>query len=505
MPHRFPFPVLLCAATLAGSCPRSAPKPPPVVVVLPSGVSSVLPNTTSQVASLSVLSNVYEALVDLDPRLGVRPGLAESWHTPDELTWVFRIRKGVRLHDGRTLRAEDVVASLEHARSNPASRRRGQLAEVVGVVATDPLTVEVRTGRPLDTLATRLSNVLIWSGAAQPGQPPPGTGPYRIRSWRPDGGAVLEAFEGHHRGRARIAEVVCEIVPQPDDRLQRLREGSAQLAADVVPGPAQAATTAPRIVSRADGLRVAFLTFDVTHERSPHTSPVRNPFRDRRVRQAVALAIDRPSLLRLLAGRAALAEQITTSQELGAYHASVPSRPFDRAGARRLLAAAGFGRGFEVFLDVADDSDSRAVARAIAADLAGIGLAVGLRPQSDAELARRVEARDTAMCLRSWTSETGDGRSSYESLLHTPGKGLGLANAGGYSNPALDRMLREAAGPLEADQRRLLLARLATKVALDVPVVPLYSMADVYGVVSRLRFEPRLDGQIRAAEMRWAS
>jgi peptide/nickel transport system substrate-binding protein len=337
------------------------------------------------------------------------------------------------------------------------------------------------------------------------GQPPAGTGPYRIRSWRPDGGAILEAFEGYHRGPARIAEVVFEVVPQPYERLQRLRDGSAQLAADVIPGLAHGEAAAPRIVSRADGLRVAFLTFDVARERSPYTSAVRNPFRDRRVRQAVALAINRPSLLRLLAGRAALAEQITTSQELGAYHASVPSRPFDREGARRLLAAAGFGQGFEVALDLADDSDSRAVSRAIAADLADIGLAVRLRPQSDAELARRVEARDTALCLRSWTSETGDGRSSYESLLHTTGTGLGLANAGGYSNPALDRMLREVAAPLEADQRRMLLARLATKVALDVPIVPLYSMADVYGVVSRLRFEPRLDGQIRAAEMRWAS
>jgi ABC-type transport system substrate-binding protein len=80
-----------------------------------------------------------------------------------------------------------------------------------------------------------------------------------------------------------------------------------------------------------------------------------------------------------------------------------------------------------------------------------------------------------------------------------------MANAGGYSDAALDRLIREAAAPLETNRRRMLLARLATKVALDVPVVPLYSMADVYGVVSRLWFQPRLDGQIRAAEIRWTA
>jgi ABC-type transport system substrate-binding protein len=128
-----------------------------------------------------------------------------------------------------------------------------------------------------------------------------------------------------------------------------------------------------------------------------------------------------------------------------------------------------------------------------------------LRHQPEAELSGRVEARDTTLCLRSWTSETGDGRGSYESLLHTRANGLGMANAGGYSDAALDRLIREAAAPLETNRRRMLLARLATKVALDVPVVPLYSMADVYGVVSRLWFQPRLDGQIRAAEIRWTA
>ncbi|HJS59406.1 MAG TPA: ABC transporter substrate-binding protein, partial [Vicinamibacteria bacterium] len=178
---------------------------------------------------------------------------------------------------------------------------------------------------------------------------------------------------------------------------------------------------------------------------------------------------------------------------------------FDRSGARRLLQAAGYASGFEIVLDAADDVDSRAVAGAIAADLRKVGVSLRARHQSEAELARRVEARDTTLCLRSWTSETGDGRGSYESLLHTRGKGLGLANAGGYANPALDRMVRDAAAPLGTDERRMLLARLAAKVAIDVPLVPLYSMADVYAVVSRLWFEPRLDGQIRAAELRWTA
>jgi peptide/nickel transport system substrate-binding protein len=280
-----------------------------------------------------------------------------------------------------------------------------------------------------------------------------------------------------------------------------VREGSAQLALDVAPaGPGE---DGPRIVSRPGGLRVALLAFDVARERSPHASPPRNPFRDRRVRQAVALAIDRGALVKGLLGRAALSDQITAAQELGAYQSSVPARPFDPVGARRLLQETEFGRGFEVVLDTGNDSDSRTAAAAIARDLGRVGIRVRLRPQSALELARRLDARDTALCLRAWTSETGDGRVSYESLLHSPRDGRGPANVGGYSDPMLDRMLREASAPLTTDERRLLLARLATKVALDVPVVPLFTLADVYAVAEGLAFEPRLDGQLRVAEMRW--
>ena len=421
---------------------------------------------------------------------------------------MFRLREGVRLHDGRRLAPEDVVASLEHARSDSESRRRSQLADVEGVSAPGPRTVVVRTRRPLDTLALRLSNVFIWARGARPGLPPVGTGPYRIRSLVPGGGATLEPFPEHWKAPPIVRGVTFQVVPEASDRRRWLSEGRAQIAAELQASApsAEAGPAAPRTVLRADGLRVVFLAFDVARERSPYVSASPNPFRDRRVRQAVALAIDRRALLDgPLAGRAALADQMAAPKELGAYRDSLQSRPFDRAGARRMLGAAGHAGGFEVTLDHADDPDSRSVAAAIVSDLEKVGVRARSRVQSEALLTRRLDARDTSLCLGSWASDTGDGRVSYEYLLHTRGQGFGLANAGGYSDPALDSLIREATAPHDVDARRVLMARLAAKVALDVPIVPLYTIADVYSVVPGLEFAPRLDRQIRAAELRWAA
>jgi ABC-type transport system substrate-binding protein len=163
-----------------------------LVVIVPSAPLGLVPNTINEDFTLSVLGNVYESLVDLDPTLQLRPGLAESWYTSDETTWVFRLRKGVLLHDGHALRASDVVASLNHARNDPDSRRRVQLAAVQDVSAKDASTIVIRTAMAFNALPLGLRTSS--SG------PPTGRTwwePGRIGSFRRD---PTRAFSKHSKG-----------------------------------------------------------------------------------------------------------------------------------------------------------------------------------------------------------------------------------------------------------------------------------------------------------------
>lgn len=503
-PWRLRSRLALAGLALACSGCAGTSADPTLVVAVPTLAGSLLPNAARNRVSVSIQANVYEALVDLDPNLTLRPGLAEAWHTPGELSWVFQLRSGVKLHDGSTLSAEHVVASLEFARSDARSCRRAQLADVESVAAISPLTVEVRTRRPIDTLAARLSNVFVAAPPARSGEPAAGSGPYRIRSQGP-GEVVLESFPEYREGAPLVRLARFESVLDEDERIRRLRDGRADLLPDLSVARAAEVAASPRarLLAREDSLQVLFLAFDCRRSRTPDVAAAANPFRDVRVRQAVALAVDRRALVEeALAGRAEPVDQIAPQEELGAHRRSLVSRPHDPSGARRLLAAAGYGAGFRAQLDFADAPDRRAVAQALARDLARLGIRLEPRGQSPPELARRLEARQTSLYLETWTSETGDGRLAYEYLLHSPSEGAGQGNAGAYSSPEMDRLIRRATGLVPRYERQLLLARLAAKVAIDVPLVPLSARGDLYGVAEGLSFEPRLDRQLRLAAVR---
>jgi peptide/nickel transport system substrate-binding protein len=476
-----------------------------LVVAYPLGPTSLVPNAANEELTDSIVRNVCESLVEIDAELVLRPGLAESWTTPNERTWEFRLREGVRLHDGRALDAQDVVRSVEHARSDPASPRRGQLAAIEAIEATGPQTIVVHTRTPFEPVPTRLSNIFIWAAPARAGDPPLGTGPYRIRSWSLAGDTVLQSSGTYRRGKPQIEVVEFRVVPDIEDRMRRLREGSVDLILDVPAERMGELKREPRLTALSrDGLRVVFLGMDCAHTRAEGAA---NPFRDVRVRRAVALAIDRRGLVDgPLGGLAEIVDQIADPHELG-YASTLASRPHDAAESRRLLVLAGHPKGFTVALDYVPHKYRavEAVVASLASDLGKVGIRVVPRPGSFEEVVGRIERRETSFYLLGWLSEIGDVRLSYEYLLHSPGEGFGLDNGGGYSDPEMDRLIEEVSERLAPEERKTLLRRIAKKVYDEVPIIPLYRQADLYALKSDLVFAPRLDRGIQAFDIRWAS
>ncbi len=466
-----------------------------LVVAVPAGPAMGRPNGLNEEFTLSVLSNVYETLVDLDSGLALRPGLAESWHSPDDLTWVFKLRRGVRLHDGRELTASLAARSLEDARLHPESRRRLQLSVVEAIEAPDDHTLVLRTTRPFDPLPARLSNVFVWAPGADGG--PVGTGPYELRRWEQGGDARLEAFAGYRQGAPRIAHVEFRVLAEPLGRVAALRDGRASLVVDL---PAESLeplrrTRGIETVVR-NGLRVLFLGMDS-----------RVTFKDPRLRRAVALAVDRAALVRgPLGGYGEIVEEIVGPQELGGHQEDLPGHGHDPLQARRLVAEAGFASGFDVDLEFMPQKyrAMEAVARAIAADLSAIGIRVRLRPRNPSDMLARVERQQTALYLLGWISDNGDGRMSYEYLLHTPMGGFGLNNGGGYSTPEVDALIERSLSRMDGLDRRAVISRLARLIHDDLPVLPLYRQTDLYAVSGGLEFRPRLDRRVRAFDMSWA-
>lgn len=491
---------LVCLA--AGlSCAR---RPPDrlLVVAYPAGLHSTDVNDPAhEEFAMTILANVYETLIDVAPDLSLKPGLAESWYSPDDLTWVFRLRRGVLLHDGRTLTAGDVVASFERARAN--AFLRGELAAVTEVKARGDLEVVFSTRVPFQALPQHLTYLFV-TGTPTPDAAASGTGPYRIRSWQPNGATVLEAFAGYRGGPPPIAGVRYETVPSARERARLLRKGEVHLVSDVLPEEMDGEAPAGVSLVARPGLRAIFLAMDCAHTLSPFVKPEGNPFRDRRVREAVALAVDRDALVAgPLHGFAERIDQLPAPGEIG-FDASLQPAGVDLQRARKLLADVA-PRGFDVQLDYMTGKylAAEAVVEALAAQLGQIGIRVRSRAYSPAELFQHIERHDTSLYLLGWRNDSRSVQETYASLLHSPRDDLGGTNGGAFSSPELDALLDAAPAQLEVETRTETLKRATQIVDAEHPIVPLYRQKTLYAFASDLAFEPKGYAPIRIALLRW--
>jgi peptide/nickel transport system substrate-binding protein len=465
----------------------------PLRLVFHSDPQGLDPHLHDEVATHWVLDNVYDALVSFDADMHVRPALAAGWDNPDDLTWRFQLRPGVRFQDGRPLAAADVVVSLERARSHPQSKISGYLVEVAAVRAVDPRTVEVQTRRPYPILLNKLTFIaIVPRDAPQLIARPMGTGPYRFVSYTAGRRLELEAWDGAWNGGAELEpRVSIGFESDAAKRVERLTSGQADLIAELPSRYADGVRSAPGCAVRsAGGLRVSYLQPRVDGP----------PFSDPRVRRAISLAVDREALVRaMLQGRGAPAGQMVGPKVFGYAPELRPPRR-DLAAARQLLAAAGYPGGLDAVLEYRDGLD----VAALRAQLAEAGIRLRPEPRSWSELYPRLLRGQVAFYYGFWECSSGDASDLFDNKVHTrdPARGYGDSNSNGYSNPALDELIESSGSTLNMNERRRILESAMRVLDADLPLIPLAIPFDLFGVRTALAWAPRFDFRIHAADMR---
>jgi peptide/nickel transport system substrate-binding protein len=323
----------------------------------------------------------------------------------------------------------------------------------------------------------------------------------------PSGTIELEAWDGYWREPTGVPLLSFSSLPDERQRVEALLAGRLDLISDVPPALTDSIADRDDLeLLERPGLLEVYLGFDHSRSRTPYASPARNPFRDRRVRRAVAAALDRTRLAAEMGGEAA--HQLVPHGVFGWDPERPPSSP-DPALARRELEAAGYPDGFSVVLDAPLTSfvgDAR-VAPFVARALATVGVRVDLRQLPKDELFRRWSARDTSFFVGGWTCTSGDAQEVLDFLLHTPGTagGLGAENVGRYSSAEFDQLARQARETMARDLRLRLIHTASRKALDDFALVPLYVAHDRYGVRRSLDWSPRPDRLILGSEMRMAS
>jgi peptide/nickel transport system substrate-binding protein len=492
--NRGPWAVALALALLLAACRGpGAAGPSRLVLGQPNSALTLDPHLHDEESTYCTLEHFYDRLVAFGPDMELVPELALTWQNPSDTLWRIRLRHGVVFHDGRPFGAEDVAASIRRARALPGSRVAYYLESVADVRATDSETLEIVTALPSPILLNKLAfiGIVPRDTPLSPITRPIGTGPFRFLSGTPGKAIEGKRFD-RYWGPAPAWESV-RFVSLPDAR-SRAEAVSSGAADAVLRFPIDWAEWGSRqrtmkLVS-VRGLVVTLLGFD--------TKPP-SPFADLRVRKALAVAIDRASLL----PEAERSHSIPISQFVpagvfGHIPGTTTARP-DVAEANRLLSEAGFPLQSDTRLTFADTHAD--VGRALVRQLGAAGIRVIPDPLPQAELYARFSTDTPSLFLMSWAAGTGDGSDVLEALFHTPAGGLGAANRFGYSRPELDDLVARAARTLDPASRRDALWAAFRLLAEDLPAVPLLLRSSLYAIRPDLEWTQRRNRRLRAADL----
>ncbi len=525
-------PLALLAALSLGALPLSAPMAqapaPNLTIGIGGSPTSLDPHFYNASPNNSLAMHIFDGLTEQDSRARIRPGLAESWRALSDTVWEFKLRAGVKWHDGRDFTADDVVFTIGRAPNVPNSPggfggfvRAIQRTEVV-----DALTIRFHTAAPHPLLPTELASVKIVArhaaeGAStddyNSGRAAIGTGPYRVLSYRAGDRTEFARHEGNWRGTEPWGRVSYRFIANDPSRTAALLAGDVDVIDQVPSTDLARLRQTPRLsISEIQSVRLIYLMPDYSRAETPvfvtdnDGRPLpRNPFLDARVRRAMSIAIDRDALAeRVMEGTAQGTGQWLPPGSYSYNPAVTAPRP-DPEGARRLLAEADYPQGFRMTLASPNDrypNDAR-ISQAVAQMWARVGVRTQVEALPWASYSARTARQEFNMRLAGWGSVTGEASYMLVNILGTfdREKRIGASNSSRYSNPQLDALTTRATATLDDAAREALLQEAVAMVDRETAMIPLLQLVNFWATRRGITFEPRMDERTLAMSARPAN
>ncbi|WP_370445841.1 ABC transporter substrate-binding protein [Limnohabitans sp. 2KL-17] len=478
---------------------------------------SMDPHSLNESLQLSVTNNVYESLVGVSKDLKFEPGLAASWKQTAPTVWRFELRKNVRFHDDTPFTADDVVFSLNRA-AGEGSDMRSNTNDIKEVRKINSHTVEIETKAPFPILPNVLSSVYImskkWCEDNQAVRPVDrrkgienaasfranGTGPYRLRERQPN---IRTTFvrNGNYWGKieGNVDEVIFSVIANDPTRVAALLSGEIDI---MEPVPVQ---DVPRINSGANTralvapeLRTIFLGMDQKRDELLYSSVKgKNPFKDKRVRQAFYQAIDIEGIKRTVMRGASNPSALMVGPGINGYSPDLNKRlPFDPEASKKLLAEAGYPTGFTVDMNCPNDRyvNDGQICEAVAANLARVGVKINLKAETKGTYFPKILRRDTSFYLLGWTPSTYDAHNALNALMRcVDDKGTGQFNLGAYCNPKVDELTVKIQSETDQTKRNGMIREVFQLHNDDIGHLPLHQQALAWGTSKKVTLVQRGD------------
>ena len=483
------------------------------------------PHSQNEGLTNSVNSQVYEYLMIRDKKLKLGPGLATEWKQIDALTWQFKLRQGVKFHDGTPFSADDVVFSMERAKA-PTSQIRVYANQAGTARKIDANTVEFKLPQVNPIFLDHVNSVMImsksWSEKNNCTTPldyknkeekftslnANGTGPFRLVSRQPDVKTIWkknDTWWGKHEGN--LTSVTYSSIKNDVTRLSALISGEVDFILDPPPQDLENLEKTPGVkVIKGIENRVVFIGMDQARDELLYSNVKgKNPFKDKRVRQAMYQAIDIDAIkTKLMRGQAFPTGALTPSP-LGSYNdpAIEKRRPFDVAAANKLMAEAGYPQGFEVTLHCPNNRyiNDEKICQALAAMWARINIKIRLDAQPRAVYFPRIDKLDTSLYMLGWGGAITDAETVLTPVLRNRGaSGIGDYNYGNYKNAKLDEAAAASSKEPDAKKREAFIKQALVAHNEEINHLPLHRQVIPWAARSNINVVHRADNVV---EYQW--
>jgi peptide/nickel transport system substrate-binding protein len=494
--------IYLCLAVsfLLAGCrfwSTSAPRSNYLVVGIESNPLQIDPRYSTDANAARIGGLIYNSLLRADERMRLQAELAESWTMPDGRTYVFDLRRDAKFHDGKPLTAEDVRYTYASI-LNPKSRspKRGLLKPLDGIDVLGPHRMRFRLSGPHAPFLEQFTIGIVPEGslgAESSAKPPPGSGPFMLESVDSGEKVTLKANPFYWEGKPSLAGLTFKVVPDALVRVLEFKKGAIgfmqnDIEPDVLPWLERNTRSS---VASHDGTTFQYIGINLTH-------PI---LRQRKVRQAIALAIDRDSIVRHV-----LKNNVTPATGLlsplnWAFDESVPPWPYDPQKAKRLLDEAGYsdpdGDGprprFRVSFKTTNIDLRRRIAEAFKEQLARVGVELEIRSYEWGTFYSDVRKGNFHLFSLAWVGVADP--DIYFQLFHSDSVPPNGDNRGLYRNSEIDRLLEAGRATVDPAKRKLIYGRVQKLVAVDLPYIPLWWWKNVVVQAPNVKgFVPYPDG-----------
>jgi peptide/nickel transport system substrate-binding protein len=467
---------------------------------------SMDPYNRNVASTLSMLSNIYEPLIRRAKDLKLEPALATRWEATSPTTWRFTLRQGVKFQDGGAFTADDVVFSYERTKG-PGSLLSTTLRGTKSIKKIDAHTVEFEMTGPSPTFPDQLTSWLIMSKAwaeknnavkatdltkqeiSFASNNAMGTGPFSFKSRSPDGRIELAPNKGWwDKAEHNLTEVIFTPIANPATRSAALLSGEVDMVHTVPITAIQRVRETPslKVFEKAELRTMMYMLDQARPELLDSNIKGKNPFKDVRVRRAIAMAIEAEALQRQVMRGFSVPNYLIVGAGVNGFDAGLntsPARNVDAA--KKLMAEAGYAEGFEVGMDCSNDRyvNDEQICVAAVAMLARIGIRVKLKVMPFTQLVRLLSPPyETSLTLVGWLPATYDAHDALFNLASSRNRELsrGIFNVGGFVSDKLDDLVMKSGAELDPAKRNAMLREALTIVRDEVALIPIHQQAIVW-------------------------